>query len=147
MTKVTEQEMNDFNVLNNEFTKYFEVIYLENNDLTKLGIDSFDLSDIKLVHFPMDSFAEKEEHVDRKISQVEKMANLVIKTAMKQALVEGTVYAPNGTVKLDYYAEHPQSILSSEEKAKLEGKVVANQIKEQLNKAFADARLNYPESR
>lgn len=115
MTKVTEQQSNDFNVLNNEFTKYFEVVYLENNDLTKVDIDSLDLSNIQPVHFPFDTFAEKEEQVDTKVAQVEKMANRLIKTAMKQALVEGTVYAPNGTVKLDYYAEHPQSTLETEE--------------------------------
>lgn len=31
-----------------------------------------------------------------------------------------------------------------EEKAKLEGKLVAYQIKEQINKAMSDVRLNYP---
>lgn len=51
-----------------------------------------------------------------------------------------------------YYAVQLEAInealkVLGEEKAKLDGKVVADQIKEQLNKAFADARINYPQSR
>jgi len=56
------------------------------------------------------------------------------------------------STKDKYYAVQLEAInealkVLGEEKAKLEGKVVADQIKEQLNKAFTDARLNYPQSR
>lgn len=56
------------------------------------------------------------------------------------------------STKDKYYAVQLEAISEAlkvlgEEKAKLEGKVVADQIKEQLNKAFADVRLNYPQSR